>query len=318
MRILFLGTPPWAAAYLEPLLAAGHGVELVVTQPDRPGRRGATPQPPAAKREALRLGLPVFQPHSVNAPDALERIEAVRPDVLLTVAYGQILRPALLAFPALDALNVHYSLLPLLRGPAPVQHALLQGMSTTGVSLQQMAPEVDAGDLYMCRELEIGPDENADSLCRRLTEAGVEMVVEALPEIAAGALKPQPQHHDAVTWAPMIEKSDLALDFACSAQDIHNRVRAFAPQPGAYCFWRGSRLRVTGSAIADESRTGGGVAGEVVEISPDGAPVLETGRGLVQLMRVHPEGRREMEAVDWLRGARLQVGDVLQSAVDKR
>lgn len=318
MRIVFLGTPPWAAAYLQPLMDAGHAVELVLTQPDRPGKRGRTPLPPATKVEAQRLGLPVFQPERANAPEAVRRVAQARPDVLLTVAYGQILRDALLECPAVDALNVHYSLLPLLRGPAPVQHALLQGMTVTGVSLQRMAREVDAGDIYAVGSLQIGPDENADSLCRRLTKAGVALVVRSLPAIASGELTPIGQDHSRATCAPLLEKPNQALDFSQSASDVHNRVRAFAPQPGAYCLWQGRRLGVTASTVVGESRPQAGMAGTVVEIDPERGPIIATGRGLIELLRVHPEGRREMDAASWLRGAAVQPGDVLQSAVDKR
>ncbi len=318
MRIVFLGTPPWAAAYLQPLMDAGHAVELVLTQPDKPGRRGRTPQPPATKVEAQRLGLPVFQPERANAPEAVRRVAEARPDVLLTVAYGQILRDALLRCAAIDALNVHYSLLPLLRGPAPVQHALLQGMTVTGVSVQRMAREVDAGDIYALDSLEIGPDENADSLCRRLTRAGILLVVQSLPAIESGDLAPTRQDHARASYAPLLEKSDQGLDFSRRARDVHNRVRAFAPQPGAYCLFQGKRLGVTASAIVDDSRIGAGMAGRVVEIPCGRGPVVATGQGLIELVRVHPEGRKEMAAASWLRGARVQPGDVLQSAVDKQ
>ena len=318
MRIVFLGTPPWAAAYLQPLMDAGHAVELVLTQPDKPGKRGRTPQPPATKIEAQRLGLPVSQPERANAPEAVRRVAEARPDVLLTVAYGQILRDALLGCPIVDALNVHYSLLPLLRGPAPVQHALLQGMTVTGVSLQRMALEVDAGDIYAFDSLQIGRDENADSLCRRLTQAGIELVVRSLPAIASGELTPTGQDHAGASYAPLLEKQDQALDFSRSAHDVHNRVRAFAPQPGAYCLFRGKRLGVTASAVVDDCRADAGMPGAVVEIDSDRGPVVATGEGLIELLRVHPEGRREMDAASWLRGAAVQPGDVLQSAVDKR
>lgn len=318
MRIVFLGTPPWAAAYLQPLLDAGHSLELVLTQPDKPGKRGRTPRPPATKSEAQRLGVPVFQPPRANAPEAVRRVAETRPDLLLTVAYGQILRDPLLQCPTVGALNVHYSLLPLLRGPAPVQHALLQGFEMTGVSLQRMAREVDAGDVYARRQVSIRADDNADSLCRRLTDAGIAVVIEALPAIAAGDLPAHEQEHALATYAPMLSKSDPALDFSHTARDVHNRVRAFAPQPGAYCLWRGHRLAVLSSSVVDDSRTDAGIVGAMVEISPGGGPVIQTGRGLIELSMVRPEGRREMDAPSWLRGARLQCGDVLQSAVDKR
>jgi methionyl-tRNA formyltransferase len=317
MRLVFLGTPPWAAAYLEPLLAAGHDIALVVTQPDRPGRRGSSPKAPATKKEALRLGLSIFQPEKINLADAVERLQAASPDALLVVAYGQILRQPLLDCPAIDALNVHYSLLPELRGPAPVQHALLQGLNRTGVSLQTLALGVDAGDIYAQRSTDIDPDENADALCRRLTDLGVATVIDALPDIAHGSLHPVAQDHSQATCAPLIEKPDLVLDLSADAAEIHNRVRAFAPRPGAYCLWEGRRLRVTKTALGSDSVLEAGVAGAIVEIDPDAGPLVQTGSGLLQLLRVQPEGRKEMDAASWLRGARLEPGDKLGSAVDK-
>ncbi len=311
MRVVFLGTPVWAAAYLTAIQQAGSEIVLVVSQPDRRRSRGRKLQPTPVKQAALELGLTVMQPEQVNSDAAVARIRATEPELLLTVAYGQILGKRLLEVPKLGALNVHYSLLPELRGPAPVQHALLEGLERTGVTLQEMAEQVDAGDILAQQATAIEPDDNADTLCRKLTEVGTAMVAAALPELAAGELLSRPQNHAAATYAPLLTKADTQLDFTQSAEAVRNRIRAFAPTPGAYCLLQGRRLKITAAEIVNDSSQAAGEPGTIVEINSDSGPVIKTGEGLLLVKRVQPAGRREMEAAEWLRGARIEAGTVL-------
>jgi methionyl-tRNA formyltransferase len=181
-----------------------------------------------------------------------------------------------------------------------------------------MVAEVDAGDVFAQAEVAVADDDNAEALCRRLTEAGTSLVAEALPRIAAGELRGEAQEHSRASHAPALEKEDLRLDFSTSAEDVRNRLRAFAPKPGAYCMLEGRRLKVMRAEIVEDIAGQEGEPGRVVEIRNEAGPVVATGKGLVLLRRVQPEGRREMEAAEWLRGARLQIGAKLDDYVDKQ
>ena len=317
MRVVLMGTPIWAAAYLAAIEQCGGETVLVVTQPARGRGRGREVRATAVKTAAVALGLEVAEPEKVNEPEAVAQIAALEPDFLLVVAYGQILGERLLGLPKVGALNVHYSLLPALRGPAPVQHALLQGLQRTGVSLQEMARKVDAGDVFAQEEVAIAEDDDADTLLRKLTDAGTRLVREALPRIAAGELQAKAQEDALASYAPALEKDDLRLDFSASAADVRNRIRALAPKPGAYCVVEGRRLKVTRAEVVEDIAGQEGEVGRIVEIRPEAGPVVATGAGLVLIRRVQPEGRREMEAAEWLRGARLQTGAKLGGYVDK-
>ncbi len=317
MDVIFMGTPVWASFYLDAIIRAGGNIPLVITQPDRPRGRSGTPKPPPVKEKALEMGLEVHQPENINNPESLARLQQADPDLFVVVAFGQILSNDILDVPAMDALNVHYSLLPELRGPAPVQYALMRGYEKTGVTLQKMASEVDAGDIYAQREVRVEDHDNADTLCRKLTDLGVQMLEEELPKVYTGKLQATPQDHSAATYAPMITKSDQALDFTRPAEDLRNQIRALAPRPAAYCFLDGKRLKVIDAEIGNKFVETEGKPGEIVEIDSDRGPEIATGRGTLVLTRVQPAGSREMDAADWLRGARLQPGVVLSGCVDK-
>jgi methionyl-tRNA formyltransferase len=317
MRVVFMGTPEWAAAYLDAIEQCGGDTVLVVTQPARRRGRGRKLGATGVKQAAMALGLDVAEPEKVNDAETVARIAELEPDFFLVVAYGQILGEQLLRLPRVEALNVHYSLLPALRGPAPVQHALLQGLTRTGVSLQKMVAEVDAGDVFAQEEVEIAEDDNADTLCGKLTDAGTRLVAEGLPRIAAGELGGEVQEHSRAGYAPVLEKNDLRLDFSASAVDIRNRIRALAEKPGAYCMLDGRRLKVTRAEVVEDIAGQEGEPGRVVEIRSEVGPVVATGDGFLLIERVQPEGRREMEAADWLLGARLQSGTKLDDYVDK-
>ncbi len=311
MRVIFMGTPIWAAAYLKPIIEAGHEISLVVTQPDRPRGRKGTPQPSAVKQQALELGLDVIAPENVNDEEALAAIEAAQPDALVVVAYGQILRNRLLAMPRIAPVNVHYSLLPKLRGAAPVQFALLEGLERTGVTLQYMARKVDAGDVLVQAELAINPDDNTDTLGRRLTELGTHIIGQALSDLEAGLITPQPQDEAAATFTRLLTKEDQVLDFTESAVVLQNRIRALSPKPGAYCLLNGKRLIIKAAAATENLTNGEGKSGTIVEMDSSVGPYVQTGSGLLVVQRVQPEGRREMSAADWLRGANVAIGSDL-------
>ena len=310
MRLVFFGTPEIAVPYLR-RLAAEHEVLAVVTQPDRPRGRGRHLEEPPVKREALRLGLPVLQPHRVRRERVCDLDPLQRAQATVVVAYGQILPAELCATDQRPALNVHYSLLPDLRGAAPVQRALLGGRQTTGVTVQYVAEEVDSGDLILQQEVDIQPDDDTAVLFARLNEAGVPLLGRALSWLEPGPAPRLPQDPSRATYAPPLSPEEAAVDWRRPAREIANQIRAFSPQPGAYCHHLSVRLKVYAPAPADASEPGT-VPGQITRVTSAGLQV-QTGEGQVLIREVQPAGRRKMPAADYARGARLSAGTVLDN-----
>ncbi len=308
-----MGTAPFAVPSLRALVAAGHRVPLVVTQPDRPAGRGRAPTPPPVKVEAERLGLPVWQPEQIRDEAAVARLRETRPDVIVVAAYGKILPQAILDIPRLGCVNVHASLLPKYRGAAPVQWALYHGERETGVSIMQMEAGLDTGPILLARAVPIGPDDDAPGLTAKLAEVGAEALVEALRRLDAGEIEPRCQDDAAATLAPPLRKEQARLDWRRPARALHDQVRAFRPWPGTVTTLGGRLVKVlrtrvisNGSGPAPEAG-GGRPAGEVVAVTPEGIEVA-TGRGTLLLVEVQPESRRPMSAAEFARGARVTPG----------
>lgn len=311
MRVAFFGTPDLAVPYLRGLFASGHEICAVVTQPDRPAGRGRKLGPPPTKRAASDLGVPILQPESCGDGTFLSALRRHQPEIGVVVAYGNLLPSPLLDCPARGCVNVHYSLLPALRGAAPVQRALLSGMAETGVTVQWMAPELDAGDIILQESVPVEPGDNQESLFARLTEAGVPLLLEALDLVAAGTAPRILQDESQVTWAPELTKAECRIDWSRSADEIRNLVAACSPRPGAYAFRGGRRVKVLAARAASESGGHGGEVGTFVELDKDGCPVVAAGTGAVVLVTVQPEGRRWMSGDAYARGARLSPGESL-------
>jgi methionyl-tRNA formyltransferase len=244
MRLVFLGTPAFAVPTLERIVAAGHQVLAVVTQPDRPRGRGQHAAPPPVKEAALGLGLPVEQPERVRRPEAVERLRALAPDAMVVVGYGQIIPQSVIDIPPLGILNVHASLLPKYRGAGPIQWAIINGETRTGVTIMRIDAGLDTGNMLLKAETEIGAEENAVELGRRLAVMGAGLLVEGLDGLAAGKIVPQKQDASQATYAPLLKKEDGRIDWSRSAATIHNRVRGLQPWPGAYTAWRGQTLHI--------------------------------------------------------------------------
>jgi len=308
VKVLFYGTPQTAVPFLLEL-AKHETVVGVLTQPDKPSGRGLQTEPTPVKRAALELGLPVFQPAQ---PSSLrETLKALEPDLAVVVAYGRLLKPDLLGVPKLGTLNAHFSLLPLYRGAAPVQWSLARGETRTGVTLFWLDEGMDTGPIFLQRELEIGPDEDAPALLERLTELGVAALAEGLDEIKAGRM-PRIAQTGQPSLAPLIKKEDARLSFDLTAREMHNLVRGLRSWPRAYLELESAaspRLLVLKTAL---SEAGTGKPGQIV--------LIERGRGfLVQcrgssrlwFVEVQPEGKRSIPAEDFLNGLRLGVGDFL-------
>lgn len=300
MQIVFFGTPDFAVPSLRALLGEGFSIGAVVTQPDKPrGRSRSTLVPPPVKRIAIEEGLQVLQPERPRAEEFSGAIRALEPDLGVVVAYGHILKPDLLAIPRLGMLNVHASLLPKLRGAAPIQHALLEGLEETGVTIMQMDEGMDTGPILHQVPTDIAPDETFGELHNNLAELGALALIEALMMIGLGQVEPRTQDHEEATYAPKITRDDARIDWNRSATQIARLVRAMDPVPGAWTTLDGRVVKLFGP-VRSSWPPSGARPGEVLA-SEEGL-VVTTGEGALRFLDVQPSGRRRMPAFDWLRG----------------
>lgn len=306
MRLAFLGTGRFAVPSLEAVLDAGHDVAALVTQPDRERGRGRELLPPPTKLVALARGLAVQQPRRIRLPEAVEALAALAPDILVVVAYGQILPPAVLGLAPRGAVNVHASLLPLYRGAAPIQWAVARGESETGVTTMQLDEGLDTGPILLARATPIGPDETAGELQERLAALGATLLLETLAGLAAHRLEPRPQDHARATLAPILRKEDGRLDWSLAARELGWRVRGFHPWPGMTAAWQGRGLKLLRVA---EALPGPGEPGQVLAVEAQGVVVGCGGGSRLRLVEVQPESRRAMPAGAWAAGARVRPGD---------
>ncbi len=296
-RVVFMGSPAFAVPILE-ALAAAYPVVGVVTQPDRPAGRGRRLTPPPVKEAAQALGLPVMQPRRLKAPEAVEQLVAWAPDLIVVAAYGQILRPNVLALPRYGAINVHASLLPRWRGASPIQHAILAGDRETGITIMLMDEGLDTGPILSQRSLPIAPEDTAATLSPKLARLGATLLLETLPPYLQGTLQPRPQPEEGVTYAPLLKKEDGRLDFTQPAEVLARQVRAFDPWPGTFMEWAGGRLKVLQAEALERPSPGPGRP-----LVVEGFPAVGTGAGVLLLRRVQPAGRRPMPGDAFLRGA---------------
>ena len=302
-RIVFMGSPDFALPTLQALIDH-FKVIGVVTQPDRPAGRGRNLTPPPVKILAEERGLQVIQPRGHKDSQAMEQLHAWEPDLVVVVAFGQILRPATLNLPPLGCINVHASLLPRWRGAAPIQAAILQGDSQTGVTIMKMDPGIDTGPLLRQQTIPIAQDETGGSLAPKLAQLGAELLIDTLPAYINGDLKPQAQQGKA-TYAPMLKKSDGQLEFTQSAQEIERKVRAFNPWPGAFLDWQGGRLKIHRARVVDKIEHGTKVLSKPGKQSVyEGYPAVISMEGSLVLEQVQPAGKKVMSGEVFLRGAR--------------
>lgn len=309
MRILFMGTASFAVPTLRALLASGHEVIGVVTQPDRPSGRGRQVRISPVKQVALEAGIPIHQPEKVRSDDFISLVRDMSPDAIVVAAFGQIIPKAILDVPKFGNVNVHASLLPKYRGAAPVHHALFAGETRTGVTTMLMDPGLDTGPILLRREVEILPEDNEGTLEARLAEIGAELLLETLEGIEKGTAAPEPQDDSLATKAPSMKKEDCLVDWSQDARSIANRARGCTPRPGAYTFWQGSPLKVwTCRAVDDASSIG--QPGEILDSTPDGIRA-QAGRGVVLIEEVQPENKKRMHAAEFARGYRITKGSKL-------
>jgi len=303
LRIVFMGTADFAVPLLRALAAGPDRIAGVFAPPDRPAGRGRKLRPPAVKTAALDLGLDLHQPQKVSTKQGLEDLRRLTPDLVVVTAFGEILSEEALSVARLGSVNLHASLLPRYRGAAPIQRALMAGESVTGVTLQWMAREMDAGDIILQHRIEIGEDEDFGTLHERLAALAADTGIEGLDLIRRGAAPRLPQDATQATYAPPIEPAELVIDWANPARDVANLVRALSPMPGA-------RTTRRGQMLGKKTVTQRGMPGEISELTKDGFWV-SSGEGSLLIRRVHPAGRNAMSAADYAKGYRLQKGERL-------
>jgi len=312
MRIVFCGTPQFAVPTLKHLLAQTE-IEIVgvITQPDRPSGRGQEVSFSPVKKAALAANLALYQPEKIRAPETETLLQKLAPDCVVIIAYGQIIPARLLPIPKLGWINLHASLLPKYRGAAPINWAIVNGETRTGATTMRIDAGMDTGEMLLQREIEIGPEETAPELAARLSEFGAPLMVETLRGLAAGSIAPKPQEHAEASSAPMLNKEDGRIDWNRPAIDIYNRMRGFAPWPGAYTTFRGQTCHVWGDPVSEERDVGlpsgeapGTLAGEKNKL------FIWCGDATVLCLRlVQVEGRKPVKATDFANGARLKSGE---------
>ena len=306
MRVLFFGTPDFAVPSLRALVGEGFDVATVVTRPDRPtGRHHSHVAASAVKVAALAEDLDILQPERPSAPEFLAAVRALAPDLSVVVAYGHILPQALLDVPRLGSVNVHASLLPALRGAAPIQRAILEGCTETGITIMQMDAGMDTGPILHRVVTPIAPDETGGELLVRLAELGAEALVEGLTLMEEAGLAPKLQDHAAATMAPKIRREEERIDWTSPAEAVARKIRAFDPKPGAWASCRSRELKLFGGGADGASGEPGRVleAGEILRIA--------CGTGAVTATEVQPAGRARMAARAFVNGRGVAAGDVL-------
>ncbi len=317
MKIVFMGTPDFAAGALEALIEAGHEITLVVTQPDKPKGRSKELQFSPVKECALHHGLPVFQPVRIKTPEAIAKLKEYEADIYIVAAFGQILSQEILDIPRYRCLNIHASLLPKYRGASPIQHVIIDGEKETGVTIMQMDAGVDTGDMLYKKVIAIADDDTFETLHDKLMVLGGEAIVEALPLLEAGRLTPKKQNHEESSHVSLISKSMGEIDFCKGALVIDRLIRGMNPWPSAYTFYRGKQLKLWKalpvSAEASQEYAKGALPGSVVRVNKDSLEVA-TGDGVLQIQELQLEGKKRMSTHDFLLGVKVEVGEVLGKA----
>ena len=307
LRTVFMGTPDFALQTLQGLIDAGCKMVGVYTQPDRPKGRGKQLAAPPVKELAQKYDIPVYQPLKLRQPEAVAELEALAPDLIVVVAYGQILPKSVLEIPAHGCINVHASLLPKYRGAAPINKAIIDGEMKTGITTMYMDVGLDTGDMLVKKTLSIGPEETAGELHDRLASLGRETMEETLRQLCAGTLQREVQDDEQSTYASMMKKEDGRIDWNLSAQEIHNHVRGLDPWPGAYTTLNGELLK-----LAETSpEAAEGLPGSVIAADKNGVCVA-CGSGSLRIQQLQLAGRKRLAAADFLRGCPLEAGAMME------
>jgi len=303
-----MGTPQFSVPSLQALHQNGHEIAMVVTQPDRPKGRGRRITPSPVKQTARELGYPVIQPSSIKAPDFAAQIESLNPDFQIVIAYGKILPESVLALPRIGTINIHASLLPKLRGAAPIQWAVINGETETGVCSMLMDKGLDTGDVLLTAKEAIEPHDTAGTLHDRLAVSAARVLIDTLQAYADDTIRPLPQDHDRATYAPMLTKDDGLINWNKSAKSLENFIRGVTPWPGAYTFWEGKRLKIFSSTpvATDISQP----PGTVLMGFPDELRVA-TGAGALSILEIQGAAGKRLTIKEFLRGHPMPPGTIL-------
>lgn len=307
LRLVFMGTPEFAAASLQKLIGRGEKVAAIVTQPDRPKGRGQKLLAPPVKLLAEAHGIPALQPARVRAPEFIGAMKELAPDLIVVVAFGQILPKDLLEIPRHGCINVHASLLPRYRGASPINRCIIDGATETGVTTMQMDAGLDTGDMLLKKATSIGPDEDAQSLHDRLALIGAEALAETLDLLATGRLIPEKQDDRLASYSPMLKKEDGCIDWDREPRTIRNMVRGLTPWPGAYTFLDGKTVKIYRCRVAG----GSGVPGTLLQADRSGLVVACRGGGLL-IEELQLEGKKRLSTRDFLAGYNIKPGAVLE------
>ncbi|MGR3763810.1 methionyl-tRNA formyltransferase [Rossellomorea sp. NS-SX7] len=299
-KIVFMGTPDFSVPVLQSLLNAEYEVIAVVTQPDRPVGRKRVMTPPPVKAEAMKHGIPVYQPEKIRNQEDLDEILALNPDLIVTAAFGQILPNELLEAPKHGCINVHASLLPELRGGAPIHYSIIQGKKKTGVTIMYMVEKLDAGDMISQVEVEIEDKDHVGTLHDKLSAAGSKLLIDTLPDLLSGKLTPKKQDDSKATFARNIKREQEKIDWTKSGEEIYNHIRGMHPWPVAYTTLDGTVMKVWwGEKVNGTSST----PGEIIALHKDGFVVSTGNETAIKITDMQPSGKKRMSAVDYLRGA---------------
>ena len=306
-RIIFMGTPEISATVLEGIISSGYNVVAVIAQPDRPVGRKKILMPVPTKEVALRHNIPVYQPIKIRKE--YEFVKELNPDVIITLAYGQIVPQGLLDIPPLGCLNLHGSLLPKYRGAAPIQYALMNNDKVTGMTLMKMVKEMDAGEMYATEEVIIEESDNSTSLFKKMGEAALRLILKELPNILEGRLVGTPQDESLVSFSPSIKPEEEKLDLNKSKEELHGYIRALSDIPGAYLYLQGLKFKIYRSSIVSDELIG--KVGEIVKADKKGLH-LQTKNGVLALIDVQLEGKKRMDYMSFINGHPNLLHELLQ------
>jgi methionyl-tRNA formyltransferase len=316
LRLVFCGTPSFALPSLRRLIAQpAFQIEAVITQPDRPRGRGEQMFSSPVKDAALAAGLHVYQPEKIRSDSAHDFFRQLQPDAVAIIAYGQIIPESLIAIPRLGWINLHGSLLPKYRGAAPIQWAIVNGETRTGVTTMQIDRGLDTGALLLQTEMDIGADETAPELAGRLADLGAGLMVDTLRKLAAGEIAGTPQDGSQATFAPMLKKEDGRIDWMRNVDQIYNRIRGLDPWPGAFTVFRGQTCHIGG--VPSDLAVPAAVPAGTIHIAGAGEIVVKCGEGTLRVEHVQLQGRKRVTSRDFLNGARLQPGDRFETGGER-
>ncbi len=313
MKIVFMGTPDFAAGALEALITAGHEITAVVTQPDKPKGRSKQLQFPPVKECALRHNIPVFQPVKIKTAEAVAELKKYEADIYVVAAFGQILSQEILDIPKFGCLNIHASLLPKYRGASPIQHVIIDGEEETGVTIMQMDAGLDTGDMLYKKTITIKDDDTFETLHDKLMVLGGEAIIEALPLLQEGKLMPEKQNSEDSCYASLISKHMGKIDFEKDAFTIDRLIRGMNPWPSAYTYYKGKQLKIWKAVPVSEQESDAATekqAGMIVKVTKDFVEV-ETGKGSLQILELQLEGKKRMSTHDFLLGVKIEIGELL-------